>query len=405
MRIRTNRLNYCILILVCVVGTACVNDPLVTTPTTPRERTSNLVRIPLVVTPKLQRAVEPGSQIVITDIEGECREEVQDALMQRLIDKVDYDVLTRRYLKQILLENRQVVEGAKTWEGDFNEDTGAKIGELLRASQHIVGRIVYCGPTFRTEGEKLSSGDITIIALLQILDLTTGKVILSTAAEGRYSPNSNSTMMLQSVDPEEMVKLKKSLEQVSEVPDAPDGSEVEDASEASQSSFSVAKLVERLRYKASEARADLQEEVENFPRLRAAENLADSFANKFFARPTWEEVKMWSNFYWHYGDSIRYVKLGQCPTAVSLLESVGAQELRSMPDREVGEYLHNFGVALLCSNRPEEALKKLRAAYRLNYKQSTLDMISFGSKVLEWHLEVEVDTEPEMQILMERIGS
>lgn len=404
MKIRSARLDVLVLSFILMFGAGCaVQETVDTTP----KLGSKLVTIPVVATSEIQKAVQKGASIVITDIEGECQEEVQDALMQRLIDNADYDVLTRRYLRQILIENTQGSSRGRSgsWEGDFNDDTGAKIGNLLRASQHIVGRVVYCGPTFSTEdtGNPSRTQGRTIIALLQILDLESGRVILSTAAEGNYTPRFTAMLKSETFDPRKLERLVDSEQPRTKLQDeegAEPGAPEEETKVAERKSFR-----ERIGLGRSKVRTEIQQKFENYPTLRAAEDLADSFAQKFFSRPKWEKVEMWDNPHWHYGASIRYVKLGRCPAAVTLLENIGADELSFMPDLEVGEYLHNFGVALLCANRPEEALKKLRAAYRLNYEASTLAMISFGSKILEWRLQIEVDTEPEMQLLMERIGS
>lgn len=371
---------------------------------------STLVKVPVVTSPETVRTIEKGATLVITEIEGECRDEVQDALMQRMIDNVDYDVLTRRYLEQILVENRQGSDdpqsgSVKTWEGDFNDDTGAQIGELLRASQHIVGKVVYCGPTFETDADGNVIEETTIIALLQILDLSTGKVLLSTAAEGSYSPRDTPMLLPVKAVPE---SLEEDLaEEIAEIPEDPleteEQAQAGDETEKGRLGAIKDWVRKQMAARKVQARRASLGQLQSVPRIKAAEDLADGFARKFFSRPTWEEVEMWDGSDWSYGASVRYIKLGQCPTAVRLLEEASLVEVSKMSDFEVGEHLHNFGVALLCSNRPKDAMKKLRAAYRLNYSPSTLDMISLGSKILEWRLQVEVDAEPEIELLMERI--
>lgn len=111
---------------------------------------------------------------------------------------------------------------------------------------------------------------------------------------------------------------------------------------------------------------------------------------------------MWESSYWNYGDSVRYVKLGQCPMALSYLRERAAPEVAQMPDKDVAEYLHNLGVALLCADKPEEAMDKLRSAYRIGYDQSTLRMIGLAAKVMEWSLDVQIDTQPEVGMLVSR---
>ncbi len=106
----------------------------------------------------------------------------------------------------------------------------------------------------------------------------------------------------------------------------------------------------------------------NYPAFKASEDLANGFADKFFSRPTWEKVEMFENSFWKYGKSVRYIKLGHCPMGLKFLSEIAAPEVPRMPDRVVAEYLHNYGVALICANKPAEALDKLRSAYRIGIR-------------------------------------
>ncbi len=110
---------------------------------------------------------------------------------------------------------------------------------------------------------------------------------------------------------------------------------------------------------------------------------------------------MWTSPKWSYGRSIRFVKRGHCARAVQLLEA-SRGEVQDMTDVDVANYLHNIGVSLLCNNERDEAILKLRSAYRITYDPSTLDMIELASRLDEWTLNVEVDRQPEVEVLVER---
>ena len=317
---------------------------------------SEVIEIPIVVAPTITRDIPKGSRIVIAGITGPCSVELTNALMKRLVDNSEYEVLTRDNLQQLLGEIQ------KNWSGNFNTETTARLGELMGASLFIVGNVVYCGKTEIEEDDE-DSWQYDILAVLQILDLETSKVLMSSADRGEYEPRAS--QLLIPADPPSTEVLGSETE----------GSQV----------------------------TGIEAEV-NFPAFKAAEDLANDFADKFFSRPTWESLKMWKNDYWHYGDSIRYVKLGHCSRAVKLLESVAAQELRSMPEKFVAEYLHNYGVALLCDNKAPEAMDKLRSAFRITYEPSSLQMLDLAARFEEWKFEVRPDLEPEIEMLTRRKG-
>lgn len=365
-------------------------EPVIATP-----QKSKVVEIPIVVSPKIKNVIPKGSRIVIANIAGDCAEEVKDALMRRLIDNADYDVLTRDNLEQIL------VEADRSWAGRFNTETATKLGELLGASLFIVGRVIYCGPS-ESDSPEDPRGQLAIFATLQILDLDTGKVILSSANEGKYIPR-----------PIPLLYAKPSKEEAQSSATIPAAGDAQPGmpgtQESSKGGFMGAmkrtfagkgedQLSQRRR---SEAVTIQLKSEQHYAKLRAAEDMANGFANKFFSRPTWDKVEMWTNPYWYYGDSIRYVKLGHCPAAVTLLENTSGQ-IPSMSDVEVAEYLHNFGVALLCANEPELAMHKLRSAYRIANSPATLKMLGLAAKIMEWSLNVDVDVQPEVDLILER---
>lgn len=361
--------------------------PIATPPPLPAPE---VVQIPVVVSPKESKAIPKGSRIIITDISGDCVTEVKDALVRRLIDNTDYDVLAREHLRQILVESEE------TWSGPFDTETAAKIGRLMGASLFIVGKVISCGPSDTYSQNLEEESEFRIFAVLQIIDLETGRVILSSATEGKYSPT-----------PTPLLLAENSLDQdtIDDIIDLPI-TEIESIGNKSRTQ----RIKDIFSRNSNQVDQPLDKQprnslasLGNYPKIKAAEDLANGFADKFFSRPSWENVEMWKNPSWHYGDSlIRYVKLGHCPRAVQFLEEMASKELPLMNEREISEYTHNYGVALLCTNQPTEAMEKLRSAYRMGYQQTTLKMLGLAAKILEWSLEVEVDTQPETRLLAKR---
>lgn len=143
---------------------------------------SKPVRIPVLVVPDRAFLVPKDSRIVIADIEGDCAEEVKDALMRRLIDNRDYSVLTRDNLQQL------IGEATETWSGKFNTETAARLGELMGASLWIVGRVAYCGQSFSPPDDDEEGPIFSVVAALQIIELQTGKVLVSSSSSGKYRP-------------------------------------------------------------------------------------------------------------------------------------------------------------------------------------------------------------------------
>ena len=363
---------------------------------------SRLVEISVLTTSSTAIEIPPKSRIVVADIAGDCAVELKNALTRRLVDNADFEVLSRDNLEQILIESDN------NWAGRFNTETAVKLGRLLGASLFIVGQVVYCGPS-GGQFDSYESGDpYDIFAVLQIIDPETGKVVMSSANEGKYLPDS--APLLFSATPEDYAQaVAETAVDVASVAQADDRS--------SKKKGRFKKLSQKLARALEEVQQPIAEKAEvestqpedksqgstvNYPAFKASEDLANGFADKFFSRPTWEKVEMWESSYWNYGDSVRYVKLGQCPMALSYLRERAAPEVAQMPDKDVAEYLHNLGVALLCADKPEEAMDKLRSAYRIGYDQSTLRMIGLAAKVMEWSLDVQIDTQPEVGMLVSR---
>lgn len=411
------RLSPCLLLLA-LLCSACtgIDSPPMQRTFVPPPAEAELVKVRVVAKPRVERAIPVRSRIVLTDFEGDCAIEVRDALMQRLVDNADYDVVTRSFLDQILAEAEQA------YAGDFNTDTAIKIGDLMAASVFVVGRVAYCGSPDGRKTPKDGFSNYNIQAVLQILDIRTGRVLISSSAEGNYFPDSTQ-LMLSTASTSPTTYDAKAGAVTEDQPAPPNGNnkqriqkfgrrlasaiETSFASDDSnhqthESPQAASAEPQGTSNNSASPKAQATSKTVNFPALKAAEDLANSFADKFFARPTWEDVLMWTSPRWSYGESIRYVKLGRCDNAVDILVN-SSHELSEMDDADIGNYLHNLGVALICDNKIEPAVTKLRSAHRITYDLATLEMIELASKLTEWSLTVEVDDQPEIDVLAKRV--
>lgn len=373
---------------------------------------SKLVQISILTTTSNVVKIPPKSRIVISNIAGECALELKNALARRLVDNANYEVLTRDNLEQLM------IEADRNWAGRFNSETAVRLGELLGASMFIVGQVVYCGPSggpsaydfgsksyhFRSER---TAGAYDIFAVLQIINPATGKVVMSSANEGKYIPGTES--LLFSADPKDYQPAVSDLPSAASTAQATPKTKKPSAARALFHSVKkkvgdtvASSLAPNPQGGKNEEEKKNPEETVNYPAFKAAEDLANGFADKFFSRPTWEKVEMWDSNYWKFGSVLHYVKLGHCEMGLEFFEELAEPEVSNMPAKDVAEYLHNYGVVLLCANQPEKAIEKLRSAYRINYDQATLRMLGLAAKVTEWSLTVEVDRQPEMDLLVNR---
>lgn len=326
--------------------------------------------------------------------------------MRRLTDNTSYTVLTRDNLEQIIGEKQLA------WAGDFNTQTAAKLGQLMGASLWIVGKVVYCGKTVTKQDPDEPTTEYNVFSTVQIINLETGEVLISSTSDGSYTPQKDVSVELFISRPD-----KKSNSQTQgDSGTAPEDSKQANSSSKSEASLeandwsaSFSSMTERavstgtLVQEVGPAKSPAGEAAKTTEEIGirlAADDMANSFADKFFGRPLWDHVDMLSRPQHLYSQSLRFVKLGQCQKAVDFMGDVASWELPNLNSWQISEYLHNYGVALLCANHLEQATDKLRAAYRLGGSITTLKMIDLASKLEEWRLEVEPDVQPEIRMLL-----
>lgn len=406
----------------------------------PLER--DIVEIPILLEPVGKSAVPAKTRIVIMGLQGPCSGNVKDALVRRLVENTDYDILTRENLRQIVRERDM------QWAGDFNSRSAIQIGELLGASMFIVGRVLICEEAFDPATRELKR--VRMQAALQLLDLDTGKVLASSASEGTYVPGSQELFFSyvgnrspQDTKPERdrlgdffgrLTNLSdrvnqgasaiQSLRRLRDDPSSlrpswtyPMLGRLPEVSQLGETTSETTKRVDEDDPRDGSLTdpcnpcadpLDVEQALWTDHRIRrheyisAAQELADSFADRFFTRPTWENVEMWPNFDERYGEVTRDVKLGRCQKAVDRLESTETESLSELAVYDMAEFLHNYGVALLCANQIDAAKRKLYAAYRIAYHPSSLRMVDLANRMKEWTLKATPDREPEMNILLSR---
>lgn len=368
----------------------------------------------IAVKPQVGESLPPGSRIVVSRVVGslggaDCAQAVKDALFRRLIDNGRYTVLSRDDLELILFE------GDESWGGRFNTQTAPKLGELLGAGYFIVGRVSYCGPTVRKRADGEWESLFSLFATLQVIDSATAEVVFASASEGsairppeslslatEEQPGYESASVDQAGEKKGFWRSISAADVVETVSDVKDkrsqrllgrvmGKTLKGQPEESVGSGSEEEPLKPYG----------RGEFDDYLIIRAADSMVDKFADKLFGRPLWERVEMWSSKRWRYGDSAYLVKLGDCPRAVALLEGSAALQTDEMTPHDVAEYLHNYGVALLCVGEVEPALRKLRSAYRIDGHKSTLAMLGLAARMEEWSLVTEVDEGAEIKRVRE----
>ena len=406
---------------------------------------STILQLPILARPMGAVSLKQSSRLVIGEILGPCALEVKTALMRRLNDNPNYSVLTREYLQQL------VAEKETHHMGDYDSRTRARVGELLGASQWVVGEVVSCDTTMSSDPTQPNQAQMNVMAALQDLDLSSGKVLTSSVSEGTHVPRKTSFLDFIVAQPESLQELVGDVQTYSDTlgdreasgasssnaqsadsqqagpnPAGEDNESLSDSGTAARPPGAAARAKEFL----SKSKQILQslkpgsrgsrmeglvngstpgksDKEKQKPLLRrdilsAAEDMASNFADKLFAREFWETVEMWNNPYRTYTESIRFVQLGRCDVAVAFMADFANQEIGSFTEREMAEYLHNYGVALLCNNKIPEANSKLQAAYRIISSESTLKMMGLSDRVLEWGLVIEAENEPEIKELTDR---
>lgn len=393
--------------LVALLGVSCSSlpDPLIAPPD------PETVRLSILATPTLKEVIPPGARIVVANISGgrystngvsaningvsantnsgsasigggiSCSEAVKDALMRRLIENANYDVLSRDDLDWIMKEMEM------NWSGVFDTQKVKEVGKLLGASYFVVGRVTYCGFTANTDPDSESDFQFSIFATLQIIDIESGKVVVASASEGNFVPTAGALATL--------LKL----------PFQDEEGEVQ-AKEQPKSDSPIKRFLKKVfswfLHPDQEPEPVSEKGGDEYQVFRAAEDLANSFADDFFARSVWHHVEMWNDTDWSHSDAIHFVKLGDCPRALELIEKMAAKEIGKMDQREMSRYLHNYGVVLMCANKPDRAVDKLRSAYRLSYNKMTLRMLGIAQKIQEWSLRAEEDVQPEVDLLTDQ---
>lgn len=153
-------------------------------------------------------------RIAIGDIEGNAGTTLSDVLAQNLFESGHYEVLDRQNLNSLMREHNLNLSGA------VNEETSAKIGELLGASALIFGRSnaqyrvtndrdVYTDGAGKKHLYYVKTGEGRLNTTLKVVDLKTGKILAiknfneektdETEEEGRYPPDPDRDMVLSSL--------------------------------------------------------------------------------------------------------------------------------------------------------------------------------------------------------------
>ena len=284
---------------------------------------------------------------------GICARQVEAALAQHLADLNRFKVVTRDHIDTVLEEQHFANSGS------VDTRTSARLGKLIGADILIYGQVQLCvssrmnyeqlalaaasaGAGLTGEGgwmKNLVAGFKAfgpeklrsfVLAQVQLIEAQTGKRVFTTSLAGEYQDTTNAL------------------------------------------SFDVGHR--ELIY-------------------RAADKLANSFIDNFLARQEARYIGLYAGNTWDFGGGIDLIQLGQCDRAERYFTDVYARYKDSMAEQDIARLMYNHGIALMCSNRPQEALDRLWASLRLSNDEPTFAAINFTNDIIDRgrHIRAEID--------------
>lgn len=282
-----------------------------------------------------------------------CARQVASALAQHLADLNLYKVVSRDRIESILKEQNFANSGR------VDSTTSARLGKLIGADILIYGEVQLC------VSNRMSYG--AIAAALQ-----------SAGPEGKGGGFLNNVVeTVKAFKPEKMRSFVLAQIQLIE---AQTGKRV----------FTTS-LAGEFTDKTNALQFDMKHRELIF---RAADDLSNSFIDNFLSRPEASYIELYADSAWGFGAGIDLIQLGRCPRAEQYFSDIYAANRSAMKEDDVARLMYNHGVALMCSNRPEEALDRLWASMRLSNEEATLEAIEFANDTIDRgrHIKAENDS-------------
>ncbi|MEM7480380.1 MAG: CsgG/HfaB family protein [Acidobacteriota bacterium] len=273
-----------------------------------------------------------------------CARQVEAALGQHLADLNLYKVLTRDHIKEVLDELDF------SYSGSADTTTTARLGNLTGARILLYGQVQLCVSSTQ-DYETLSR-----------LALRAGE------AAGEHSSGwlGNLVGAVKEVIPEKVRAFV--LAQVQLI-DSETGKRI---------------FTSSLSGEFEDSRGALAYDMSHRELIyRAAEDLANNFIDDLLARQEAQYLALYTDDRLDFRPGLELIQLGDCAQAEQYFRDVYARKVRKMSEMDLARLMYNHGVALMCANRPREALDRLWASLRLKNDASTFQAISFTNDTVD----------------------
>lgn len=295
-----------------------------------------------------------------------CARQVESALAQHLADLNQFKVVTRDQIENVLKEQNF------NFSGRVNTRTASRLGEIIGADVLIFGQVQLCVS---------SRQDYESIARL----VSQGDGALERDSKGFFNFLSQA---FSTVKPE---KLRAFVLAQIQMIDAETGKRVFTTSISGE-------FVDRTNVFSGEMK---HRELVH----RAADQLANRFIDDLLARQEERYLGLYIDPTWEFKPGVDWVQLGQCGLAEQYFSSLYPKFKGKMKERDIARLMYNHGVALMCSNRPEEAADRLWASLRLANEERTFEAIGFTNDTVDRGRRVQAEDDEIIRDVVNRLYS
>ncbi|RMH23110.1 MAG: hypothetical protein D6696_01625 [Acidobacteria bacterium] len=310
---------------------------------------------------KEQERLYAGSSEFFSEIRSErydfdaCAAQVEAAIAQHLADLNRFRVVTRDHIGSVLEEQDFANSGS------VNTTTAAKLGELIGADVLIYGQVQLCVSSMKDFAE-----------LANAASRVSGEVV------GQKKGWINSLIgAAKDLKPDKLRSLVLAQIQMIE---ADTGRQV----------FTTSLTGEFVATKGALAYDMSHRELV----ARAADDLANIFIDNFLARQEARYVGLYASGPWQFDRGIDLIQLGDCIAAEAYFRDLYSHYRQSMSNQDLVQLMYNHGIALMCANRPEEALDRLWASLRLSNEHTTFEAIEFTNELVDRGRRILQETDP-----------
>ncbi len=295
-----------------------------------------------------------------------CARQIESALAQHLADLNQFKVVTRDQIENVIKEQNF------NFSGRVNTRTASRLGELIGADILIFGQVQLCVSSqqdYESIARAFSQGDVApnqeskgflnflsktftavkpeklrsfVLAQIQMIDAETGKRVFTTSISGEFVDRTN--VFSGEMGHRELVH-------------------------------------------------------------RAADQLANRFIDDLLARQEERYLGLYIDPAWEFKPGVDWVQLGQCGLAEQYFAGLYPRFKGRMKERDIARLMYNHGVALMCSNRPEEAADRLWASLRLANEKRTFEAIEFTNDTVDRGRRIQAEDDEIIRDVVNRLYS